>query len=50
MGFEYIGKCQRCGVPAGYLDGELTHTFAGILYKKTLKDCSGPIFEKEASQ
>ena len=52
MGFEYVGKCQRCHTDSGYLDGKRVHTFSGLLFsEKTYRDgrvfCESPVFNKE---
>lgn len=52
MDFEYVGKCQRCHLASGYLDGKRTHTISGILFSvKTYRDkkafCESPIFLDE---
>lgn len=55
MDFDYMGKCQRCLVPSGYLDGKRSHTISGILFStKIYKDgnviCDSPVFPGEEVQ
>ena len=52
--FEYEGECRRCLTPCGTLNGERTHTFAGLIFaKKIFRDgkvfCDSPVFPCEVS-
>ena len=52
MTFEYLGKCKRCNIDCGTLDGKRVHTISGLLYcKVTYKDgkvqCDSAVFPFE---
>lgn len=53
MTFEYEGKCKRCHLDCGTLDGKRMHTVSGLLFsKQTYKDgevqCNSPVFYFES--
>ena len=50
--FELHGRCKKCGVTAGYLGAEKTHTFGGLLFSvQTYRDgkvfCESPVLDCE---